>query len=100
MKTHTLVLTTLFVVGFAFTSCNETKKDVKKTETVEVKETVKEETIKKETTMVEYQCPMKCEEDKVYHEPGQCPKCNMDLKKVGENSEAKEEENHEGHDHE
>lgn len=29
-----------------------------------------------------YQCPMKCEGDKTYDKPGQCPKCNMDLEKV------------------
>ncbi len=29
-----------------------------------------------------YQCPMKCEGDKMYDKPGKCPKCNMDLKKV------------------
>ncbi len=29
-----------------------------------------------------YQCPMKCEGDKVYHKPGKCPKCGMDLKPV------------------
>ncbi len=31
-----------------------------------------------------YQCPMKCEGDKTYDEPGKCPKCGMDLKKVEE----------------
>jgi transcription initiation factor IIE alpha subunit len=29
-----------------------------------------------------YQCPMKCEGDKMYDKPGQCPVCNMDLVKV------------------
>jgi hypothetical protein len=29
-----------------------------------------------------YQCPMKCEGDKTYTEPGKCPKCGMDLKPV------------------
>lgn len=29
-----------------------------------------------------YQCPMKCEGDKVYDKPGSCPVCNMDLQKV------------------
>jgi Cu2+-exporting ATPase len=38
-----------------------------------------------------YQCPMKCEGDKVYDKPGQCPKCNMDLKKVEVSHE------HDGH---
>ncbi|NOY36208.1 MAG: hypothetical protein GXO83_01375 [Chlorobi bacterium] len=26
-----------------------------------------------------YQCTMKCEGDKVYDQPGNCPKCNMNL---------------------
>lgn len=29
-----------------------------------------------------YQCPMKCEGDKMYEEAGSCPKCGMDLKEV------------------
>lgn len=44
-------------------------------------------TQKKETTTTEdgtgvYACPMKCEGDKVYAEPGQCPVCGMDLQPV------------------
>jgi len=34
----------------------------------------------KESSKVEYQCPMKCEGDKVYLEQGACPVCKMDLK--------------------
>ncbi|WP_163707561.1 heavy metal-binding domain-containing protein [Mangrovibacterium lignilyticum] len=29
-----------------------------------------------------YQCPMKCEGDKTYDEPGNCPICNMHLTPV------------------
>jgi len=29
-----------------------------------------------------YQCPMKCEGDKTYNAPGNCPVCNMHLKAV------------------
>ena len=29
-----------------------------------------------------YYCPMKCEGDKRYHEPGKCPVCGMDLEKA------------------
>lgn len=29
-----------------------------------------------------YQCPMKCEGEKMYEEPGTCPVCEMDLKEV------------------
>lgn len=31
--------------------------------------------------VVEYFCPMECEGDKVYHEPGDCPVCGMELSK-------------------
>ncbi len=37
-----------------------------------------------------YQCPMKCEGDKTYPQPGTCPVCKMDLKPV---------EMTDGHDH-
>ena len=29
-----------------------------------------------------YQCPMKCEKDKVYGAEGKCPVCKMDLKEI------------------
>ena len=29
-----------------------------------------------------YQCPMKCEGEKTYEEPGNCPVCNMHLAPV------------------
>jgi hypothetical protein len=28
---------------------------------------------------VKYQCPMKCEGEKVYDQPGRCPVCKMEL---------------------
>lgn len=31
-----------------------------------------------------YQCPMKCEGEKTYEQPGNCPVCNMKLKPVEE----------------
>ena len=34
-----------------------------------------------EVAMV-YQCPMKCEGDKTYSEPGKCPVCDMNLREV------------------
>ncbi len=33
-----------------------------------------------------YQCTMKCEKDKVYNQPGNCPVCNMKLVQVGSTS--------------
>lgn len=35
-------------------------------------------------TKVAYQCPMKCEGEKVYDSAGQCPACGMDMKEVKE----------------
>lgn len=35
-----------------------------------------------ETAM--YQCPMKCEGDKMYEETGTCPVCKMDLELVSD----------------
>lgn len=29
-----------------------------------------------------YACPMKCEGQKTYEKPGQCPDCEMDLEKI------------------
>lgn len=33
-----------------------------------------------------YQCPMKCEGDKTYSEPGRCPVCGMFLAPLNEGS--------------
>lgn len=30
-----------------------------------------------------YACPMRCEEDRTYEDPGTCPVCGMDLAEVG-----------------
>ncbi len=37
-----------------------------------------EQTAEKEV----YQCPMDCEDGKTYDHEGQCPLCEMDLKKI------------------
>ncbi|MDA1182552.1 MAG: heavy metal-binding domain-containing protein [Bacteroidetes bacterium] len=33
---------------------------------------------------IKYQCPMKCEGDTAYTTAGECPICEMDLKKTAE----------------
>jgi len=107
MKKNILTLAILFVIGFAFMSCNETKKEAEEgaTEVIEVtaeKIDDTKEIITEELAIVTYQCPMKCEADKTYVEPGTCPTCKMDLKKVEIIVEetVEVEESHEGHDHE
>ena len=52
---------------------------------------------------VTYICPMKCEGDKVYNEPGNCPVCHMNLVPVGTVAENHAHDHghhhHEDHDH-
>ncbi len=63
----------IFILAVATLSLTACKNDTKKEQ-----ENTKTETVAKAT----YACPMKCEGDKKYHDPGKCPKCGMDLKKV------------------
>lgn len=37
---------------------------------------------KTDATAAAWQCPMKCEGEKTYPQPGSCPVCKMDLKAV------------------
>jgi len=44
-----------------------------------------------------YYCPMKCEGEKVYDSPGDCPVCNMHLVPVGTNGQKHEHKHNEHH---
>jgi protein SCO1/2 len=57
-KSLLLIILFCFTAAASFTSCSRT----------EAKPT--------------YQCPMKCEGEKTYESPGQCPVCKMALEKV------------------
>ncbi|NBC83946.1 MAG: heavy metal translocating P-type ATPase [Bacteroidetes bacterium] len=48
----------------------------------------------------QYACPMKCEGDKVYDQPGNCPVCGMHLKPVDEIGEGDSQQDHHQHEHE
>lgn len=37
---------------------------------------------KVEESAAQYACPMKCESEKTYSDPGNCPVCGMALKKL------------------
>jgi len=104
MKKLILSIAVVLMIGFTVTSC---KSDAKK-ETEEVKTEVKEETKEaveetkqEEVAMATYQCPMKCEGDKTYDKPGQCPTCKMDLAEVKAEGTTEEhegdEDDYEGH---
>lgn len=68
MKKSILVLGTamfLFMGSIALTSCGSSEEKTEVTQEAAV-----------------YQCPMKCEGEKTYDKPGDCPKCGMEIKKV------------------
>ena len=48
---------------------------------------------------VAYACPMQCEGDKRYSEPGNCPVCGMELVNVSELELSSGEEHEHDHDH-
>ena len=94
MRKIGMALTLSLLLGLIVGSCNESKSE-KKSEVNEIeKNDVVGDKNKADTTdhgyemaMAAYQCPMKCEGDKVYDEEGTCPKCKMDLKQIDETKE-------------
>jgi vacuolar-type H+-ATPase subunit H len=74
MKKVLFAVTIIVALGFSAISCkSEAKKETEENKT---------EVVKEEMAKATYQCPMKCEGDKTYDAPGQCPVCKMDLKEV------------------
>ncbi len=99
MKTKLLLVFSLFVaLTLVTTSCKESGGDNQNSESSLGAE-------KADLAMNdEYLCPMDCEDGKTYSEPGDCPKCNMALKKVekdetGENDHEESHDDHSGHNH-
>jgi hypothetical protein len=85
MKAKITAAAFLFIAVLFFDSC--------KNKTPESK---KENTSTEQATNAKYQCTMRCEGEKTYDKPGQCPVCNMDLKKVGGVNESYD-KNHQPH---
>jgi len=96
MKKLVFAIAVVLTVGFTVTSCKTEQKETKEAEKEVVKE-VEKEVQKEETTekmaLATYQCPMKCEGEKTYNKPGQCPTCNMELVEV-KHEEGTETEEH------
>jgi hypothetical protein len=69
MKKAKILMATgiFFLSGMMFTACGSEGTNA------ETQETAKKEV---------YQCPMDCENGKTYGEPGKCPVCEMDIKRV------------------
>lgn len=51
------------------------------------------ESEKKETEKIAYQCPMKCEGEKIYHKEGSCPICKMDLRPIASSTKVLADDN-------
>jgi hypothetical protein len=67
MKKLVLILSAVAVTVLFMNGCTGSSKQAEKTPAEQVKE--------------EYQCPMKCTEEK-FDKPGKCPVCGMDLEMV------------------
>ena len=86
-----LGISALFVAGMStFSGCKSKTQPAQEEEmeqTAPEKEMEAPDTAVADTTQMaemHYQCPMKCEGDKTYDQPGKCPKCGMDLALVEE----------------
>ena len=98
MKRKILTGVLILSLGLFITSCKENKKHTEheKTENHEHGDSDNDMN-HSEIAAAEYQCPMKCEGEKTYHEPGSCSVCKMDLKEVKKEAT---EESHEEHENE
>lgn len=76
MKKQITKAALLFTAVMFFASCGSSNSEGNK-----------ENAPTEQTANAKYQCPMKCEGEKTYDKPGQCPVCNMDLKKLEDTHE-------------
>ena len=76
-----VITAAVLAIAFFFASCGNTSNEKSNSNNTEQSETAM------------YQCPMKCEGDKMYAEKGTCPICKMDLELVSK------EKDHKHHNH-
>ncbi len=81
MKKITYAVVAIFSVAVILVSCKEAKKEKK-----EIKKEKQEVHEQHDVANAAYQCPMDCEHGKTYDKEGNCPVCNMKLKKVASKS--------------
>ncbi len=77
MKKKAMILgavTFLFIGTASFVGCGNSGEKPAQEEAVKTEEVAHDHK--------HYQCPMDCEEGKVYEAEGSCPVCKMDLKEV------------------
>ena len=97
-KLLSISATLLFVLGsLTFNSCGGSEKS---NDTEITHEHQPEEGDDAHQHASVYQCPMQCEDEKTYSEPGNCPKCNMALEEVnGDHDHQHDEQHDDGHQH-
>ena len=78
MKKITYIIVAIFSIAVITVSCNKGAKKAKKEIKVEKQEMHNHNNMANAV----YQCPMDCEHGKTYDKEGNCPVCNMKLKKV------------------
>lgn len=86
MSTRKFFSTAFLIVGaIAFTACGDNGTTTEGTGTAtEQQGQHGAGTHQHDDADMVYQCPMKCEGERVYETPGKCPVCKMDLKPVAE----------------
>ncbi len=89
MKKQIFALTVILLITLGMTSCGS-KSSTQQSEPTTTEQMAVDTSSASKPKDIVYQCPMKCEGEKTYDQPGKCPKCGMDLK---------EKEGNEGHDH-
>lgn len=85
---------TLIVLVF-ITSCGS-KTGTQQSEPASTEQMAADTTETPQPMTAVYYCPMKCEGEKTYDQPGKCPKCSMDLIELNEHDGH---DGHDGHDH-
>ena len=86
MKNQTFALSLFLTITFVMTSCGN-KSTTQQTAPSSTAQTALDTSGSSNPVAMHYQCPMKCEGDKMYDKPGSCPVCKMDLKIVDGNHE-------------
>ena len=78
MKKSIVLMALCLMLGVVVTSCKGEKKAAK--EATEMQENHAADAADIAMNDI-YQCPMDCEQGKIYDQPGSCPVCKMDLNK-------------------
>ena len=88
MRKRTIFWSAILGMSLVVASCQTSKRE--KTDEKSMEEQVQGTEVhdhESDMATAHYQCPMRCEGEKTYPEPGSCPKCKMDLKAVSPESE-------------